>query len=668
MLKRSRLVYGAALAAMLGGGSAAFAQAAAPEADALFTKLDKNSDGKLTKDEVPEEQARFFERLIRLGDKDKDGVLTKDEFQQANKPEEKPNVPLGPGGGGEGRGGDARQRFEMLDRNKDGKVTLEEIPEQFRERLKPAFDRLGKTELTADDFAKLPAPGGQGGPGGQRPDPKESFKQFDKNNDGKLTKDELPEPLRDRIGQVFDRLGKKELTQEEWVQAAGQFMAQQGGPGGPRPGQGELFKRLDTNGDGKLTKDELPAEMRERMAPLFERLGKTEFTQDEFARAGERLRGGPEGRPGQNPEGRKPEGGRPEGSRPEGAAAPEGARRPDQARPEGGRPPLGNPEEMFGRLDANGDGKVTVEEAPERAKQVVTQALRRAGKDTNGSLTKEEFIKNMPTPPRGAEGQRRPEGDRAPEGDRRPEGDRGPEARRPEGERRPEGDRAPEGRRPEGDQRREGDRGPEARRPEGDRRPDGERPPEGRRPDGERREGDRRPEARRPEGDRPQEGRRPEGDRRPEARGPEGRGPEGDRRPDGPRGPILVRKLDKNNDGRISKDELAKLADLFDELDTNHDGQLDPSELIGGPMGPPREGEGPRPGDRRPDGDRGPEDRRPEGERGPEGGRRDGDRPQPPRGEGAERRPEQPRGDGNEPTRERRSGAEAERPREPKDN
>ena len=48
MLKRSRLVYGAALAAMLGGGSVAFAQEAAPEADALFTKLDKNSDGKLT--------------------------------------------------------------------------------------------------------------------------------------------------------------------------------------------------------------------------------------------------------------------------------------------------------------------------------------------------------------------------------------------------------------------------------------------------------------------------------------------------------------------------------------------------------------------------------------------------------------------------------------------
>jgi Ca2+-binding EF-hand superfamily protein len=87
--------------------------------------------------------------------------------------------------------------------------------------------------------------------------------------------------------------------------------------------------------------------------------------------------------------------------------------------------------------------------------------------------------------------------------------------------------------------------------------------------------------------------------------------------------PPFFRILDTDGDGRLSKEELAKLSDKFGELDRNRDGQLDPSELFG----PPPEG------GRRPEGDRPP----------PEGGRRpDGDRP--PRAEG-----DAPRGRGNGP-------------------
>ena len=105
--------------------------------------------------------------------------------------------------------------------------------------------------------------------------------------------------------------------------------------------------------------------------------------------------------------------------------------------------------------------------------------------------------------------------------------------------------------------------------------------------------------------------------------------------------------MDTNHDGRLSKDELAKLGEKFDELDRNHDGQLDPFELIGGPAGgpdgrgaPPREGVAPREGQ--------PREGNPPREGAPrgEGGRRDADRP-----DGA-RRP-----DGEAPTRERRTDA-----------
>jgi Ca2+-binding EF-hand superfamily protein len=88
------------------------------------------------------------------------------------------------------------------------------------------------------------------------------------------------------------------------------------------------------------------------------------------------------------------------------------------------------------------------------------------------------------------------------------------------------------------------------------------------------------------------------------------------------RGPEFFRRIDENGDRRLSEDEVAKLSEIFGELDRNDDGQLDMPELMGFPMdtvgGPPR-------------GDRDFEDRpRPEGEPRPEGDRpREGDAPLP---------------------------------------
>ncbi|HEY4262706.1 MAG TPA: hypothetical protein VGM98_21280 [Schlesneria sp.] len=278
--------------------SASIMTAVGQDADtgSLFKRLDKNRDGQIASDEVPEEQRRLFQRLVRLGDQSGDGKLTAEEFEKTSEPDEFPNVPLNQDGDPRP---DSRQRFEMLDRNKDGKVTLDEVPEPLRDRLKPLFDRSGKKELSIEDLGRF------------------------------------------------------------------------GGNGRPEPA--EFFKRFDANADGKLSKSELPPEARERLAPLFERVGKDEVTIEQFQQFGERVREGV------------------------------------------GRPGMGNPEEMFGRLDVNRDGKLTVEEAPERARPMVEAALRRAGKEVSGSLTKEEFVKNMP---QGRDGARPPAGERRPEGDR----------------------------------------------------------------------------------------------------------------------------------------------------------------------------------------------------------------------------------------------------------
>uniref|UniRef100_A0A7C2P236 TIGR03067 domain-containing protein n=1 Tax=Schlesneria paludicola TaxID=360056 RepID=A0A7C2P236_9PLAN len=48
-------------------------------------------------------------------------------------------------------------------------------------------------------------------------------------------------------------------------------------------------------------------------------------------------------------------------------------------------------DQMFRQLDRNGDGKITLEEAGPGARQLVQQLLQMAGKETSGSINREEF-------------------------------------------------------------------------------------------------------------------------------------------------------------------------------------------------------------------------------------------------------------------------------------
>lgn len=340
-MKRIALGTLAAAAALIVAGPVRAQEQGADPAK-LFEELDKNGDGKLVADEVGEDRSRFFDRLVRVGDKDENGELSKEEFVAALQQRRPRQAPEQPGRRPEGGRPGGGEFFQRLDTNGDGKLTLNEIPEQARERFKPLFERLGKEELTREEFAQA----GRG-----RPNPGEMFRRFDTNGDGKITLAEVPEEFKDRIRPLFERLDKEELTQEDVARAFAQ-----GGPGRPgTPGGGRgpaFFATLDENRDGRLSKDEL--------AKAVDKFAELDANGDGSLQPEELFR---------------PAGGdRPDGRRPEGAPG----RRP------GGADFV---QRIFQQADANGDGKLSKDEAPDRMKENFDQI----DANSDGSITLEEL-------------------------------------------------------------------------------------------------------------------------------------------------------------------------------------------------------------------------------------------------------------------------------------
>ncbi len=456
----------------------------AQESNDIFKSLDKNEDGVLAADEVPEAQRRFFDRLVRAGDENEDGKLSKAEYQATLKEDERP------AGRPEGNRGDRPEGgrrqfnpddlFDRFDANKDGKLAKSELPEQAAERMGKLFDELKKDELTKEDFRKAMSqmmrgggrPGtGPGGPSG-RPGGPGFFEQLDKNKDGKISKDEIPEQMRDRMAGLFDRLGTDSISLEQLAkmrqereggrpQGEGRSRRPEmqrdgdkpgerprdgegrpnrdgqrppmrdgergerggrpafgGGPGGSGGGGGPAFMRvLDADNNGQISKGEAL-----HIAKLFEELdGNNDGQLDgrELMGFGGRSGGGDRERMdrpgGDQPRGERPPGDRPRGDRPEGD-------RPRGERPEGNRPEGqrggGGPAAFMARFDENKDGVITKDEAPGR----MAENFDRIDGNGDGKLTAEEFEKMFSGGrPGGERGQRGGDNPDRPQRPKRPE-------------------------------------------------------------------------------------------------------------------------------------------------------------------------------------------------------------------------------------------------------
>ncbi|MCC7509092.1 MAG: EF-hand domain-containing protein [Planctomycetes bacterium] len=169
----------------------------------LLREHDANQDGKLDKSELGDEE------VLKKLDKDEDGLLT---LQEMLADREAVNTALK----AKAKAVYAEE-FSILDRDDSGKLNSEELGDKYGTLLKDGdTDKDG--ELNAAEFAaareKAAASAKPADDRPQRKSAEDMIKEADKDGDGKISKEEAPE----RLKQAFDKIdadGDGFLTKEE---------------------------------------------------------------------------------------------------------------------------------------------------------------------------------------------------------------------------------------------------------------------------------------------------------------------------------------------------------------------------------------------------------------------------------------------------------------------
>jgi Ca2+-binding EF-hand superfamily protein len=244
--------------------TAVLAESPSAGSDELFKRLDSSRDGTVSAAEVPSDQKRLFERLLRRADADGNRALSRDEFLASL-------VPSRPEKAIEEKQPDAypqanavRYLLLTMDTNRNGWIEADEVPEDLRpvfEILSADIDandngtmdryelsrnarqiipvaaryvareqidvakELKKFDKTQGELARRfdEAPRSFSDILTDPTKAQRAFKQFDANSDGQLELAELPEPLQQQMSRFMllaDRDRDGGLSVREFLLAA----------------------------------------------------------------------------------------------------------------------------------------------------------------------------------------------------------------------------------------------------------------------------------------------------------------------------------------------------------------------------------------------------------------------------------------------------------------